>query len=162
MNFTFFKVNKCTPINIKKHVMQVMQLNAALQLKKAVILIGPAGCGKTTCSRTLARATNRLNFLLFAPDHSKDELTTNRDLIYYAKNKLKVKPSEKSRVIGGSTLNRFWIFVLLINWLIVLFFLLVKFSSGMYAIDLIHVELFFFPKTYNVKKKFFMIIYFSV
>ncbi|XP_062587861.1 dynein heavy chain domain-containing protein 1-like, partial [Saccostrea cucullata] len=73
---------------------KVMQLNSALQLKKAVILIGPAGCGKTTCSQTLARATNRLNFLLFAPDHSKDELTTNRDLIYYAKNKLKDMENE--------------------------------------------------------------------
>uniref|UniRef100_A0A8W8M9M4 AAA+ ATPase domain-containing protein n=1 Tax=Magallana gigas TaxID=29159 RepID=A0A8W8M9M4_MAGGI len=81
---------KDTPEIVEK----VMQLNAALQLKKAVILIGPAGCGKTTCSRTLARATNRLNFLLFAPDHSKDELTTNRDLIYYAKNKLKDMENE--------------------------------------------------------------------
>lgn len=92
-----------------------MQLNAALQLKRAVILIGPAGCGKTTCSRTLARATNRLNFLLFAPDHSKDELTTNRDLIYYAKNKLKVKPWEKARgsfflgISNGESLS-FWNF----------------------------------------------------
>ena len=76
-----------------------MQLNAALQLKKAVILIGPAGCGKTTCSQTLARATNRLNYLLFAPDHSKDELTTNRDLIYYAKNKLKVCSCSISMVL---------------------------------------------------------------
>ncbi|XP_078321880.1 dynein heavy chain domain-containing protein 1-like isoform X9 [Crassostrea virginica] len=81
---------KDTPEIIDK----VMQLNAALQLKKAVILIGPAGCGKTTCSQTLARATNRLNYLLFAPDHSKDELTTNRDLIYYAKNKLKDMENE--------------------------------------------------------------------
>lgn len=87
--------------------MQVMQLNAALQLKKAVILIGPAGCGKTTCSRTLARATNRLNFLLFAPDHSKDELTTNRDLIYYAKNKLKVKPLRKIKSYWGEYIEPF-------------------------------------------------------
>ena len=84
---------------ISAFVVQVMQLNAALQLKKAVILIGPAGCGKTTCSQTLARATNRLNYLLFAPDHSKDELTTNRDLIYYAKNKLKVCSCSISMVL---------------------------------------------------------------
>ena len=92
-------MNKVADYLIRSFVVQVIQLNAALQLKKAVILIGPAGCGKTTCSQTLARATNRLNYLLFAPDHSMDELTTNRDLIYYAKNKLKVCSCSISMVL---------------------------------------------------------------
>jgi hypothetical protein len=31
-----------------------------------------------------------MNYLLFAPDHSKDELATDRDLIFHQKKKLKV------------------------------------------------------------------------
>ena len=55
-----------------------------------MILSGPSGSGKSTSLNVLARALNRLNALLFAPDHSKDELTTERDFMFYAKNKLGV------------------------------------------------------------------------
>ena len=55
-----------------------------------MILSGPSGSGKSTSLNILARALNRLNALLFAPDHSKDELTTDRDFMFYAKNKLGV------------------------------------------------------------------------
>lgn len=59
-------------------------------MRKGIILSGPTGSGKSTAWLTLSRAINRLNYLLFAPDHSKDELSTDRDLIFHQKKKLKV------------------------------------------------------------------------
>ena len=69
---------------------QILQLYASIQQKEPVILSGPSGSGKSTSLNILARALNRLNALLFAPDHSKDELTTERDFMFYVKNKLQV------------------------------------------------------------------------
>ena len=62
-----------------------MQLNAALQMKNMIILAGPAGSGKTTACTTLSRVINRLNYLQFAPDHSKDELVPEKDHSKYNK-----------------------------------------------------------------------------
>ncbi|XP_069111191.1 dynein heavy chain domain-containing protein 1-like isoform X1 [Argopecten irradians] len=72
---------------------KILQLNTALQMKKSVILCGPAGSGKTTCCTTLGRAYNRLNYLLFAPDHSKDELNT--DFVIQGKQKKKLKDEQE-------------------------------------------------------------------
>lgn len=69
---------------------QIFQLYATIQQKESVICTGPSGSGKSTCLSVLSRALNRLNYLLFAPDHSKDELTTDRDFLYHAKHKLQV------------------------------------------------------------------------
>ncbi|KAL3832089.1 hypothetical protein ACJMK2_023767 [Sinanodonta woodiana] len=67
---------------------KVLQLYATIQQKQGVILYGQAGSAKTTCLGVLARALNRLNYLLFAPDHSKDELSTDRDMLFQSKQKL--------------------------------------------------------------------------
>ncbi|XP_060599368.1 dynein heavy chain domain-containing protein 1-like [Ruditapes philippinarum] len=67
---------------------KILQLYATIQQRESVICTGPAGSGKSTCLSVLSRALNRLNYLLFAPDHSKDELTTDRDFVFHAKNKL--------------------------------------------------------------------------
>ncbi|KAJ8313859.1 hypothetical protein KUTeg_008420 [Tegillarca granosa] len=67
---------------------KILQLNAAIEMKRGVIMCGQSGSGKTTCCQTLARALNRLNYLLFAPDHSKDELTTDKDVFYHSKKKV--------------------------------------------------------------------------
>ena len=69
---------------------QILQLYASIQQKEPVILAGPSGSGKSTSLCILSRALNRLNALLFAPDHSKDELTAERDFMYHAKQKLQV------------------------------------------------------------------------
>ncbi|XP_048242736.1 dynein heavy chain domain-containing protein 1-like [Haliotis rufescens] len=66
-------------------ITKILQLHTALELKQPVILTGQAGSGKSTCSTMLARAINFLNYKLFAPDHSKDELTTDRDLVFQYK-----------------------------------------------------------------------------
>lgn len=68
----------------------MLHMNSAIEMRKGIILSGPSGSGKSTATQTLSRAINRLNYLLFAPDHSKDELATDRDLIFHQKKKLKV------------------------------------------------------------------------
>ena len=69
----------------------MLQMNSAIEMRKGIILTGMSGSGKSTCCQTLSRAINRMNYLLFAPDHSKDELATDRDLIFHQKKKLKVR-----------------------------------------------------------------------
>ena len=69
---------------------QILQLNTALESKCPVILVGQPGSGKTKVFHTLARAVNMLNYKLYAPDHSKDELSTDRDVLFQSKQKLKV------------------------------------------------------------------------
>ena len=71
-------------------VPQVLQLNAGLEAHSPVVLVGPAGSGKSTCCQVLSRAINLLNYKLFAPDHSNDELTTDRNVVFQSTQKLKV------------------------------------------------------------------------
>lgn len=72
---------------------QILQLYATIQQSESVIMTGAPGSGKSTCLGVLARALNRLNYLLFAPDHSKDELNTDRDYLLHTKQKLQVGDS---------------------------------------------------------------------
>ncbi|GFR96319.1 dynein heavy chain domain-containing protein 1-like [Elysia marginata] len=69
---------------------KILQLNTALESKCPVILVGQPGSGKTKVFHTLARAINMLNYKLYAPDHSKDELSTERDVLFQSKQKLKL------------------------------------------------------------------------
>ncbi|XP_052095798.1 dynein heavy chain domain-containing protein 1-like isoform X11 [Mytilus californianus] len=73
----------------KEMIARMLHMNSAIEMRKGIILSGPSGSGKSTATQTLSRAINRLNYLLFAPDHSKDELATDRDLIFHQKKKLK-------------------------------------------------------------------------
>ncbi|XP_052798483.1 dynein heavy chain domain-containing protein 1-like isoform X5 [Mya arenaria] len=67
---------------------KILQLYSTIQQSESVIITGAAGSGKSTCLGVLARALNRLNYLLFAPDHSKEELTTDRGMAFHTKQKL--------------------------------------------------------------------------
>nr|KAG5709415.1 hypothetical protein BaRGS_029264 [Batillaria attramentaria] len=49
-----------------------------------------SGSGKSTCCHILSRAINLLNYKLFAPDHSNDELTTDRNVVFQSQQKLKL------------------------------------------------------------------------
>ncbi|KAL8594105.1 hypothetical protein ACOMHN_000817 [Nucella lapillus] len=68
---------------------KALQLNAGLEVRSPVVLVGPAGSGKTTCCHVLSRAINLRNYKLFAPDHSNDELTTDRNVVFQSTQKLK-------------------------------------------------------------------------
>ncbi|XP_070211333.1 dynein heavy chain domain-containing protein 1-like isoform X3 [Littorina saxatilis] len=69
---------------------KVLQLNAGLEVHSPVVLVGPAGSGKSTCCHVLSRAINLLNYKLFAPDHSSDDLTTDRNVVFQSTQKLKL------------------------------------------------------------------------
>ncbi|XP_041366047.1 dynein-1-beta heavy chain, flagellar inner arm I1 complex-like isoform X2 [Gigantopelta aegis] len=65
---------------------KILQLYSALQTKQSAMLTGAAGSGKSTVLLLLARAINYLNYKLFAPDHSKDDLIfTDRGLLFQMK-----------------------------------------------------------------------------
>ncbi|KAK6166840.1 hypothetical protein SNE40_023452 [Patella caerulea] len=80
-------------------VLKTLQLHSALELKSPVIITGDAGSGKSTVCRVLSQAINMLNYKLFAPDHSKDELTTDRDTVFAMKQKLQ-KDDEEEEILN--------------------------------------------------------------
>ncbi|KAH3716367.1 hypothetical protein DPMN_059088 [Dreissena polymorpha] len=79
-----------------------MQLYNTIQQSESVIITGASGSGKSTCVGVLARALNRLNYLLFAPDHSKDELSTDRGVLNQVQHKLKVWKHSSVCMCGGA------------------------------------------------------------
>ena len=70
--------------------MQIMQLYYALQLKQGVILIGPAGCGKSTMSKVLSKALNVLR-VKNSEIVYEDDLVPERGMTLQYSQKLKVR-----------------------------------------------------------------------
>ncbi|XP_035825634.1 dynein heavy chain domain-containing protein 1 [Aplysia californica] len=78
---------------------KILQLHKAVDTKTPVILTGQTGSGKTKAYHTLARAINLLNYKQYAPDHSKDELSTERDVLFQTKQKLKELDEENADLL---------------------------------------------------------------
>ncbi|XP_076466624.1 dynein heavy chain domain-containing protein 1-like isoform X2 [Babylonia areolata] len=84
-------------------VEKVLQLNAGLAVHSPVVMVGPAGSGKSTCCHVLARAINLRNYKLFAPDHSNDELTTDRNVVFQSGQKLKILRGQEAESTASSS-----------------------------------------------------------
>ncbi|XP_013418883.1 dynein heavy chain domain-containing protein 1-like [Lingula anatina] len=80
------------------HVNKILQLNTAMNHGKGVILIGPAGSGKTTAYQTLARAMNSLHSRPPEPDKddNKDEIK-DKGIAFHSQQKLKFTELKTAR-----------------------------------------------------------------
>ena len=68
---------------------QIIQLYMAIQSGQPIILVGPAGCGKSTCYKMLAKTLTQLHYGK-AAEAREEELVPERSLTFQYSQKLKV------------------------------------------------------------------------